>query len=73
MFDDEHVNNMVQGKGNVCPLSTIQNVNIESYSKDEDHCHDFTTAPMFNQQGYYDIGDHVIECDYCGACMWYQE
>ncbi|KAF1885782.1 hypothetical protein Lal_00008522 [Lupinus albus] len=21
--------------------------------------------------GYSDIGDPVIECDHCGACMWY--
>lgn len=23
--------------------------------------------------GYFDIGDPIIECQRCGACMWYQE
>lgn len=25
------------------------------------------------QIGYYDIGDPVWECEFCGSLMWYQE
>jgi hypothetical protein len=28
---------------------------------------------MFLNIGYSDLGDSVMECQQCGACMWYQE
>ncbi|KAI5420168.1 hypothetical protein KIW84_044089 [Lathyrus oleraceus] len=45
-------------------------------SFDEDEMSNGTNAMetfKITSEGYYDIGDPVIECQYCGANMWYSE
>ncbi|KAI5428313.1 hypothetical protein KIW84_033342 [Lathyrus oleraceus] len=45
-------------------------------SFDEDEMSNRTDAMEtfeITSEGYYDIGDPVIECQYCGANMWYSE
>ncbi|KAI5431135.1 hypothetical protein KIW84_035336 [Lathyrus oleraceus] len=62
-------------------LNTI-NVMSKGYSSatnssfDEDEMSNETDAMEtfeITSGGYYDIGDPVIECQYCGANMWYSE
>ncbi|KAI5424455.1 hypothetical protein KIW84_030589 [Lathyrus oleraceus] len=62
-------------------LNTI-NVMSKGYSSatnssfDEDEMFNGTDAMEtfeITSGGYYDIGDPVIECQYCGANMWYSE
>ncbi|KEH41381.1 hypothetical protein MTR_1g050372 [Medicago truncatula] len=47
----------------------------ESESSDEDDFEGSYSRDMdqIDHQGYADLGDPLMECQRCGACMWYQE
>ncbi|KAF1862622.1 hypothetical protein Lal_00013383 [Lupinus albus] len=52
----------------------MEEVNIEFSSEDEDEFNNATLTSTFDKnQGYSDIGDPIMQCQHCGACMWYQE
>ncbi|KAF1865982.1 hypothetical protein Lal_00041680, partial [Lupinus albus] len=49
-------------------------IDIEYNSEDEEQFDNSSfTSITGNEEGYFDIGDPVIECEHYGACMWYQE
>ncbi|KAF1858681.1 hypothetical protein Lal_00044714 [Lupinus albus] len=53
---------------------SMKGIDIEYSSEDEEQFDNSSfTSITANEKGYFDIGDPVIECEHCGACMWYQE
>ncbi|KAF1898521.1 hypothetical protein Lal_00032101 [Lupinus albus] len=53
---------------------SMKGIDIEYSSEDEEQFDNSSlTSIIGNEEGYFDISDPVIECEYCGACMWYQE
>ncbi|KAF1883226.1 hypothetical protein Lal_00030330 [Lupinus albus] len=52
----------------------MKGIDIEYNSEDEEQYDNSSfTSITGNEEGYFDIGDLVIECEHCGTCIWYQE
>ncbi|KAF1897627.1 hypothetical protein Lal_00032384 [Lupinus albus] len=52
---------------------SMKGINIEYSSEDEEQFDNSSFTSLTSiEEGYFDIGDPVIECEHCGACMWYQ-
>ncbi|KAF1888064.1 hypothetical protein Lal_00024076 [Lupinus albus] len=53
---------------------SMKGIDIEYSSEDEEQFDNSSFIEITaNGEGYFDIGDPVIECEHCRACMWYQE
>ncbi|KAF1877982.1 hypothetical protein Lal_00039789 [Lupinus albus] len=88
LYEDEFNSNAEKDKENLFPFCTSQTftTNLPNDNNNEDDDNDeyymkvqrqfdnssFTSLTDI-EEGYFDIGDSVIECEHCGACMWYQE
>ncbi|KAF1860256.1 hypothetical protein Lal_00037594 [Lupinus albus] len=53
---------------------SMKGIDIEYSSEDEEQFDNSSFIEITaNGEGYFDTSDPVIECEHCGACMWYQE
>ncbi|KAF1877349.1 hypothetical protein Lal_00038265 [Lupinus albus] len=74
LYEDEPSTIMPNDDMKICCLIHQLKVNIEFSSEDEDEFNNATLTSTFDKnQGYSDIGDPIMQCQHCGACMWYQE
>ncbi|KAF1877767.1 hypothetical protein Lal_00038076 [Lupinus albus] len=54
---------------NLLPYSSTQGYSYQSCDVNNEDDEIFEIA----MEGYSDIGDPIMQCQHCGACMWYQE
>ncbi|KAF1895908.1 hypothetical protein Lal_00033971 [Lupinus albus] len=72
LCEDEFNTNAEKDTENLFPFCT--RIDIEYSSEDEEQFDNSSFTSLTGiEEGYFDIGDLVIECEHCGACMWYQE
>ncbi|KAF1874155.1 hypothetical protein Lal_00041600 [Lupinus albus] len=51
---------------------SMKGIDIEYSSEDEEQFDNSSFTSLTSiEEGYFDIGDPIIECENCRTCMWY--